>query len=785
MERISDYGDLIRRHFQNGKLIPFLGAGFTRNEKSKGTTVPDGNTFVSLMISMLMKEKPALDRKKLLADSFSDISDLFYRHVPENDIDQVLKDYFTAVKISNEDKLKFLSHSWQYIYTLNIDDGIENNSGYKKVLPNREIKINNLSEYRFVYKLHGDAMDAITYKNSKSVIFSKGQYLKSLKENSAMLAKLKSDYIQNNIIFIGCSLNDEIDLRLIIEELRDESYGNINDLIILTNNDYDENQKLKLEALGINKYIVEDYRVFYERANIVLDEIAAQKDTLLSKYKNQQFGLLGTNHEKNLRSLYRDYSYEAIDGKKIQLPHYLIRRNVETKLDFYLGKKETFFYILGKRCSGKTLLVFSFIKKLANRDYYYFPAKISISNESIGSILSIKNALVVFDSNSITSDQIQKIQSYESQIAKNNSMVLFVVNASDRIFASLMISYFGDNEIELANKLTSIELSEINARISECQIANFDNSNTLIDNILRIERMYGIFDKHIEANSINDLNKKELIVLILLTTFSKIYFSELLQYGFEKSDVASILKKYAPFVDLEDTSLIENAEHSQTKIVANSSIGLLSIVHMYYAGNDRSRTRILDSIKEIVGTSLKARNNKYKNVIMFDNLNQIFSSSLAGARRLILELYDGLEAYLAVDWHYWIQRAKAIYHMEPNNIQSLRKAKIYALKAFSDSDEGSRLNTISKFTLARIIGRITRLANYVDEVEVREAVNFYYKCLIENISEDEYSRDLLDEAKKRKNRSDLYHLVISYRVANLKDSQAKQELIALYNIILK
>ena len=50
-----------------------------------------------------------------------------------------LRDNFTKVEL-NEEKKKFLEIKWPYVYTLNIDDAIERNSGYENVVyPYRKI----------------------------------------------------------------------------------------------------------------------------------------------------------------------------------------------------------------------------------------------------------------------------------------------------------------------------------------------------------------------------------------------------------------------------------------------------------------------------------------------------------------------------------------------------------------------------------------------------------------------------------------------------------------------
>ena len=52
----------------------------------------------------------------------------------------------------------------------------------------------------------------LTYEDAKSEVFTQKQYVDSLKSNESLLNKLHHDSRYQNLIFIGCSLDDEIDL---------------------------------------------------------------------------------------------------------------------------------------------------------------------------------------------------------------------------------------------------------------------------------------------------------------------------------------------------------------------------------------------------------------------------------------------------------------------------------------------------------------------------------------------------------------------------------------------
>lgn len=66
-------------------------------------------------------------------------------------------------------------------------------------------------------------------------------------------------------------------------------------------------------------------------------------------------------------------------------------------------------------------------------------------------------------------------------------------------------------------------------------------------------------------------------------------------------------------------------------------------------------------------------------------LTQLFGYS-KGAGKLIFDIYDALSPYLSQDMDYWLQRAKSIYRLRPNNYGDLLNAYQYAKKALGDGN---------------------------------------------------------------------------------------------------
>ena len=114
-------------------------------------------------------------------------------------------------------QLRFIEEiEWQYIYTLNIDTGIENTNKNKWEVfyPNKDFdEHKNFGGKKKLYKIHGDASRFIKTMDYNEMILTESQYISSLDENKKFHDMLSADCENKNILYIGCSLDDEIDIK--------------------------------------------------------------------------------------------------------------------------------------------------------------------------------------------------------------------------------------------------------------------------------------------------------------------------------------------------------------------------------------------------------------------------------------------------------------------------------------------------------------------------------------------------------------------------------------------
>lgn len=203
--RFEDVKESIINNMRRSMLIPIIGSGLTRKCRSLKGVVPSGDDYRKYMleeISQAITLSPD-ENEKLRTAPFSTVSEVYYESgiIPLDKQRCYLRDNFTHVQIEDY-KHEFLSLPWPYIYTLNIDDGIEQSSKYNHVVhSNRDVDEHIFDEKNCVIKLHGDVNDMLTYKDANGTILTQKQYANSIRQHSSLLTKLEHDSIYENLIY--------------------------------------------------------------------------------------------------------------------------------------------------------------------------------------------------------------------------------------------------------------------------------------------------------------------------------------------------------------------------------------------------------------------------------------------------------------------------------------------------------------------------------------------------------------------------------------------------------
>ncbi len=754
--------------FKDNNLVPILGAGFTVGMPARGgNTVPSGSQLKKYMAKQIVKIQTGISENELMEETFSVVADLFenaYKDVKGMGVSRYFHEHFTDVKINNDTKVRFLNNiDWEYIYTLNIDTGIENTNSkrWEKFYPNKDFdEYANYGEKKKLYKIHGDADQFVKSLDYDEMILTESQYIRSLDRNKKFHDMLSADCESKNVIYIGCSLDDEIDIKYSVLSDKNRNYSEKKTYrIYITAEPLSELKKKKLEGFNISHYIqlqsLSDYELFYEFLIRCYQESLEGQTSEIDSFDYQQPEIMDIDKKENIRYL------ADIKKDKKKLPYYYCESEILNTLSF---SSEKINVIIGRRFSGKTMLAYNILDHYKNYRRYFVIGQESVDRQTIQKLMELKNALIVFDSDSIDDKTFMEV--LNSFNDKNQNIVCIFINSYDDLF-NLVSHHVGRinrplNHI-LVGKMSHTDIEAINQKLDDIGISRFNEKDNILDNTLRIANVY-------KENIVSDytiLGKDELVVLIWILAQNKLYFEEIVSLGLSRQ-YKKIVNKFTPFLQEEKCKRSELRKHSASKIICNGKLGLLQILNSYAypqesnMGNAVVKQRhrdICDSIFHILHSFNRFNSDIVKRFIMFDTLNDIFSrkyswesisyaessgesgKDLSGAAGLIQMIYndDNIKKLKASDPNYWLQRAKSINnaYRKKTDIAILYEGIDWAIKAEQDSrikvDYGERQynRTVSNAVIqvAIMLGKVIRLNNYSIIEDNNRAIEYYYKGL--------------------------------------------------------
>ena len=352
--------------FKNKSVVPIVGSGFTCGLNAFKGTVPNGCEYKKYMETKLVEQDFSEEEKKeILSASFSTLCDYYEddENIAQETRRNYLKSNFYKVTMPKEDVRSLLFNiEWPYIYTLNIDDAIENSSSFKKIiLPNKEFNDEIFSEEKCIIKLHGDIGDIITYKGSGKIFTSK-EYALSLEKNAPLLNKLRNDYKTQNIIFIGCSLDDEIDLKTLSTWPFDyKEKDNLSCTMIFVKGYPSKLQKSKYKTYGITDIVCFDtYDEMYLLLVDAWNEAQKIQTFELDMYNHIKIeDIPGSDIEENQRYFLWNKVLYDLKNDSIKFPYYFITRNISKVLLDNIAKNKVHL-VYGSRVSGKSYFLTEF-----------------------------------------------------------------------------------------------------------------------------------------------------------------------------------------------------------------------------------------------------------------------------------------------------------------------------------------------------------------------------------------------------------------------------------------
>lgn len=697
--RFSQIKDELINNMRRKMLIPVIGSGFTRGCEAYKGTVPSGEDYSKYMIKEIVKKlSPSQAEIDLLEkDSFSNISDVYHRAIPVSKQKEYLKFNFTKVKL-NDVKKRFLGNFWPYIYTLNIDDGIEYNSSYRHIVySNRPVNEEIFDDFACVIKLHGDVAEMLTYEDAKSEVFTQEQYVNSLKNNISLLTKLEHDNKFQNLIFVGCSLDDEIDL------LACSSNSGIGKAkYFCTIQEPNVLEKFKYEKYGITHCVVFDsYNEIYKKLYEAGQEAEKISINDLEEYKHFSINKLADDYESNKPYLFFGKSLINKDHT-ISIPYFFVSRDVVESI-FYNLSTYPLQFIVGSGCSGKSYALIDIACRIKNRDVFLFETKDRLTDQAFQDLILKKNCVILADNTSLSSDQIEHFIFNIAKLKANDVNVVIAVDKHNREVNGILklcelqgSMKAGDiPQIPIDNRLNHSEWTKISPLLTAVTAGVFEAEDTIVDNIINLSKE--LSEKNKYHNILPRFNSiPELAALIALAIERKIYSARATKL--ELYDELFIqCKATAPLIDQESTWTFETnfADNSPIKYVVNAEFWLCYQLGVF-ACEEKNYKTIVEAYKYIITRIISQegapnllrgdKHNSYGEYILFDNINKVFCSGKTAGEpglALIREIYEGLNKLLSADPNYMHQRARC--YIKSAYFEKDKSKKVeYLDKAFRD-----------------------------------------------------------------------------------------------------
>lgn len=731
--------------FVNGHLIPFFGAGFTMNEKSGSkrlkATVPDGRRCVELFEDLLKRYDPA----RKYSDSLTDVSVALFKSikhdgVPINEFLGLLHKHFINVQVDGVKK-EFLNLPWHTAFTINIDDGIERCSDFHPILPYKNAR--GYIKGKVVYKIHGDAKWEIDYETDDNLVFNYDQYVNSISliTNQTIREAILSAMKDENLLYIGCSLRDEPDLRH-LNKLIANNDKNAKKNIMLCGEKPDQYYEESLQDdYGITDIIiVDDYNSLYSSFITEIHSHAVESE--LKNYKYSIPKIKGTDDIKYFTG-FKTFDEERNEFYRSEL---FVYRDIIDEIDEALINYPVV-YIEGRRFSGKTILLELLIEREKTRKPVYFPSGSQIDTDVVRRLFNeSSDCLFLFDTNSMLSETYFSLRELASMCEGRNNRIIIAMNQSD----SYLFDIGEKTYFRLNSRFTQKENNGLNSVMTRKGFIDRRLGDTNLNylEILNQEQKIPIA-VDISYNTQFTLNEK--ILLMILCSRDKIYSKDYsISLNISDQEIGSFLKKLSLVVEKVRTTKDETRFQSGFKLVHNSSAVITRLVRKI------GRQDVIEGICKIVSSFKNGTYEQkriYKEVMMFDTLNQMFSGTSKGAGCLIEDVYRNLEDLMGDDLHFWLQRSKSIYRLNPENHDELMNAYKFAKKVYNDAidEDQDKLKKQSALSISLVCTLLSRIESDDNEkvIQETEAVYSGYEAIFSKYyKEEKYIKSVLIDSKK-------------------------------------
>lgn len=683
--------------------------------------MPDAAELTKLITNVAGEKFPEGSAERNQISAISSLKSAFgLLNMPEyitpKQAQTLLSNIFSDVDVSDRAKIDLLRIDWPHIFTFNVDDAIERTTRqYRTLPPNRKTSREFIASHKCLFKIHGDISEFTAHDDS-SLVFTWREYTNSVDSNKAILSFLKEEAQDSALLFIGCSLDAELDLIHLTKQTP------FSKSIYIKKGPATVADKITLREYGINKIIYFDtYDQISEWIVATLSGIVREKPI-----RDIAFDDAALPRDEAIKIIASGGPVYQLNGKTriARTSSTFVSRTAIADANRVLRSSECLL-ITGRRFSGKTLFAFQLILSLKEFGATFWGSTDSYDPSAMRELERLESHLFVFDTNSLDFESLNEV--LRAKIHTTSRLVLCASSGDAETFRfKLSDKNVNFGEIKLPSALDEVEATSFNKNLGHGGLPLYKQKENLLAYAFRCYEEF----KHVLGHSSlfsKSFANETYFVLILIASFGKA----------EKRHIDALLDHF----DIADfTRKNERVFETETlpgggiALVCNASAWLLKLMHNFVAKDRLAHqifARVIISLEQ-AGFSVLARD-----LIRFDKLNEL--SGGHSSRVFIRNLYSEIASTYSAESHYWLQRSKAEL-ISAQTQKEISDGVVYAKKVRLDNaDPKNKTYFSATLVLTQLFAR-----GYKITKEERYLVDLVEPC-IESIENYQNNRRHVDE----------------------------------------
>lgn len=655
----------IQTLFKSSRLLPFFGSGFTKDARAKRGRVPDAPGLTALITKLAADNKPGDASKFATITTLKRAFGLLEmdEYIPKKQAQQLLSSIFSEVDILDKIKIDLLRLDWPHVFSFNIDDAIERVAPHYRLLqPNRKTSREFISSHRCLFKIHGDITQYCA-EDDANLIFTWRDYAHSIQSNSAMLSFLEEEAKDSALLFIGCSLDAEMDLMHLTKNTP------FSKSIFIRRGMADLSDEIALNDYGIETVIYFDnYKQIYEWILETLQGVRRESPT-----RSLSFDDSPLSREEAIKVISSGgpvYHAAGVTRVARASSTFALRTSVQEAVRLLRGTD--CLLVTGKRFSGKTLFAFQLALALKEYGITFWGSTDSYSPSSKRDLETLQSHIFIFDSNSLDHESFYEV--LRARVQPTSRLVFCASNGdAESLRYTLVDKQVRFEELSLASTLDGVETRLFHKELSGRGLPLYRKNETLLTFAFRC---YEEFKSELGSSELfsKSFGNESYLVLILIAAFGSA----------ERRHINAIIQHFdvEGFVKANDRMFeIELSPSGEQVLICNAPAWLLKSVRTL-VDDDRNAFNYFSRV--IVSLEGRGFSTLARDLIRFDKLNEL--SGRHNSRRFIRNLYADISETYKNEPHYWLQRAKAEL-ISAESAEEIAEGVSHARKVRMDSSD--------------------------------------------------------------------------------------------------